>query len=132
MDANLCKSRQICLRWHPQQFRHAACCPTVFEQRQNIAAVPEQGAQEGEQTDEDVGPLTAPSQEAQQDIDQERSPDLPLDRVFVVTGEIAEFEGLLDLFEKGFDAPAALSHTSLSRMACVSCARSSNTTWLHE
>ena len=89
-----------------------------------MAAVPEQGAQEGEQTGETVGPLTAPSQKAQQDMDQQRSPDLPLDRVFVVTGEIAKSEGLLDVFEEGFNAPAALSHAPLIPMRCVNSAGS--------
>src|SRR5216684_2391006 len=50
---------------------------------------------------------TTPSAEPQEHIGQERHPYLPAYCIGIVSQEVAQLEGLLDLFEKHFDVPPA-------------------------
>lgn len=52
-------------------------------------------------------PLALESNKSEQEIKQHGRPELPTDGVLGVTEEVADFEGLLDLLEEGFDAPSA-------------------------
>ncbi len=45
---------------------------------------------------------------AQGHVEQECRPELPADGLLAVTQEVAELEGLFDLLEEHFDAPARL------------------------
>ena len=74
----------------------------------DIHRVPQQGAQQGEETGEAVRPLAAPGQKAQEDVDQQCRPYLPLDCILVVPEEAAQLERLLYLLEERFDGPASL------------------------
>ena len=82
-------------------------CPTAFEQIRQVALKPKRRADIGEQAREGVRPPAAPSEEAQEQMDEQRGPDLPLDGVGVVAEEVDQLHGLLELFEKCFDGPAA-------------------------
>ena len=51
--------------------------------------------------------LALESDKSKQDVKQHGRPELPTDSVLGVSEEVTDFEGLLDLFEEGFDTPAA-------------------------
>ena len=70
-------------------------------------AVPDRGAQDAKEAFETVAPTVGESQVTQQDIEQQRRPHLPEDRVFVVAEEVAQLERLFDLLKKRLDRPAA-------------------------
>ena len=52
-------------------------------------------------------PLTLECDEAKQHIKQHGRPELPAYGMLGVTKEVADLEGLFDLFKEGFDAPSA-------------------------
>lgn len=83
------------------------CCPIEVGEFKESEAIPDDASYDCEQTSEAMRPLALESDKAQQDIQKQCRPELPADGVFGVSEEVADFEGLLDLFEEGFDAPAA-------------------------
>ena len=93
----------------------ATCCPTESKQIPQINFSPECRSQQGEEPGERVIPAAHHAQKAHQDVEQQRGPDLPADRVGTVAQEIAQLQALLDLFEEHFDLPAAaiqIGHTA--------------------
>ncbi len=52
-------------------------------------------------------PLRDEAEVSQEDISQQRYPNLPAHRIGVVAENVRDLEGLLDLFEKDFELPAA-------------------------
>ena len=54
-----------------------------------------------------MAPATDHAQKAHQDVEQQRRPDLPTNRVCAVAQEIAQLQALLDLFKEHLDLPAA-------------------------
>ena len=52
-------------------------------------------------------PLALEGDKPKQHIEQHGSPEMPAYGMLGVSEEVANFEGLLDLFEEGFDAPSA-------------------------
>ena len=82
-------------------------CPIEAEELVELEAVPEDAADKGEEAGEAMGPFAEEGLEAEQDVEQERGPDLPADGIGAVTEEVAELEGLLDLLEEDLDLPAA-------------------------
>jgi hypothetical protein len=62
-----------------------------------------------------VVPVAHHAHKTHQDVEQQRRPDLPTDRVGAVAQEIAQLQALLDLFEEHFDLPPAaiqIGHTA--------------------
>lgn len=84
-----------------------SCCPIEVSEFKKAEAIPDHASNDCEQTGKAVRPLTAEGDEAKQHIEQHGRPKLPAYRMLGVAKEVAHFEGLLDLLEEGFDAPAA-------------------------
>src|ERR1019366_5683385 len=53
-----------------------------------------------------MGPSTSPRLEAQEDVNEQRHPDLPFHCVGGLAEEVSQLESLFHLFEKGLDLPA--------------------------
>jgi hypothetical protein len=90
----------------------ATCCPRESQQIPQVNFSPERRSQQREEPGERVIPAAHHAQKAHQDVEQQRSPDLPADRVGAVAQEIAQLQALLDLFKKHFDLPTAAIQTS--------------------
>src|SRR5580765_3163669 len=101
------ESGQKGLLGRAQKASAAPGCPIDFEQAAQFEDLPQGRAQQREEPGEAVRPLTQPGTEAQQDIGQQGGPYLPAHRVGAVAQEVGQLEGLLELFEKDFDRPAA-------------------------
>ena len=101
------KSRKISLVRRVQHAEAAACCPITSQQFGEPQAVPRHRPHQTKQPREAVVPVAEKSQESQHHVEQQRHPDLPLDRVFAVAEEVAQLQRLLDLLEKRLDRPAA-------------------------
>ena len=84
-----------------------SCCPIEVSKFKETEAIPDNASNDSEQAGKTVRPLTSEGDEAQQHIKQHGRPELPAYGMLGVTQKVADFEGLFDLFEKGFDAPAA-------------------------
>ena len=84
-----------------------SCCPIEVGEFKETEAVPNNASNDREQAGKAMRPLTLESDKPKQDIKEQCRPELPTDGVLGVSQEVADFEGLLDLFEEGFDAPAA-------------------------
>ncbi len=84
------------------------CCPTGFEHAVYAETTPQDSPQDGEEPGEGALPPGSVCDETEQYIGQQRGPDLPPHRMFVVPQEIGELEGLLDLLEEHFDSPTGL------------------------
>ena len=61
-------------------------------------------------------PVDKPADETHQHVEQKRRPELPADGMLAVAEEVTDLEGLFDLLEKDFDAPARL--IELANRAC--------------
>ena len=70
--------------------------------------VPQNGAHKREEPSERMLPFAVPCHEAQQQVRQQCSPDLPAHGVLVMAEEIRQLEGLLDFLEEHLHTPAAL------------------------
>ena len=84
-----------------------SCCPIEVRDLKEPEAIPDYASYDCEQACKAVRPLTLKSDKTQQGIQEQCGPELPADRVLGVSEEVTDFKGLLDLFEEGFDAPAA-------------------------
>jgi len=80
-----------------------ACCPIECQSLSEVEPVPDYGSYHGEDAREAVWPLGAPSLEAQQHIHQQSRPELPADGLLGVAEEVADLQGLFDLFEEDLD-----------------------------
>jgi len=85
----------------------AGCCPIGLQETGHIPSAPESASQQGKEPDEAVAPVVEEGQESQEHIDQQRRPYLPAHGIGAVAQKIGQLQGLLDLFEEGFDGPAA-------------------------
>ncbi len=109
------KSWEIRILWSGQTSEMSSCCPTESKQIPQVNFSPERRSQQREETSERVAPTAYHAQKAHQDVEQQRRPDLPADRVGAVAQEIAQLQALLDLLKEHFDLPAAtiqISHTA--------------------
>ena len=100
----------------------STCCPTEAKQIPEVNFSPERRSQQREEPGERVAPGADHAQKAHQDVEQQRRPDLPTDRVGAVAQEIAQLQALLDLLKEHFDLPAAtiqISHTAGTPMNIV-------------
>ena len=70
--------------------------------------------QDGEQAAETVRPVGWLTMMAQQEVQQQRRPELPANGVFAVPEEVRDAQGLFDLIEEYFNAPAAFGERSHS------------------
>ena len=84
-----------------------SCCPIEVSKFKQSEAIPDNASNDGEQAGKTVRPLTAEGDEAKQHVKQHGGPKLPAYGMLGVTQKVADFEGLFDLLEEGFDAPAA-------------------------
>jgi hypothetical protein len=84
-----------------------SCCPIEIGEFKQAEAVPNNTAHKGKESSKAVRPLTLKCDKSQQNIKQESRPKLPADSMLGVAQKVADFEGLLDLLEEGFDTPAA-------------------------
>ena len=83
------------------------CCPIEVGEFKESEAIPKNTSNDSEQAGKAMRPLALESDKSKQYIKQQCGPELPTDGVLGVPEEVTDFEGLLDLFEEGFDAPAA-------------------------
>ena len=70
--------------------------------------VPQNGTHKRKEPAEWMPPFAVPCHEAQQQVRQQCSPDLPAHGVPVMAEEIRQLEGLLDFLEEHLHTPAAL------------------------
>src|SRR5260370_22605982 len=75
----------------------STCCPTETKQIPEFDFSPERCSQQREEPGERVAPATRHAKKTHQDVEQQRRPDLPADRVCAVAQEIAQLQALLDL-----------------------------------
>ena len=102
------KTGQECLLGSPLHSERAACCPIGSKVIEQVAALPEDSPQAGEESREAVAPVTAGMQESEQHVHQQRGPDLPLDCLAAMPQEGPQVQRLLDLPEERLNAPARL------------------------
>ena len=96
------EERLVWLGAHPPS---RACCPIERQQVGQMETIPDDTADQGEETGEAMRPVVQKRLEAQQHVEQEGGPDLPAHSVGTVTEEVAELQGLLDLLEEDLDLP---------------------------
>ena len=96
---------QIGLFGRAHEVAAATGCPIAVEQAAQIQALPQRCTQQREEAGEAVAPLAQERTEAQQQIHQQRCPNLPAHGVGVVSEEVRQLERLLQFLEKDFDAP---------------------------
>jgi hypothetical protein len=82
-------------------------CPIAIEQFSQMPAAPQNGSDNGEQSGKAVLPGMREGQIADQQVSQQSGPDLPLNRIGIMTKKVGQLNGLLDLLEKHFDIPSA-------------------------
>ena len=75
--------------------------------RYRCRVVPNNSSADSKQAGKAMRPLALEGDKPKQHIEQHGSPELPAYGMLGVSEEVANFEGLLDLFEEGFDAPSA-------------------------
>ena len=101
------EARQISLLRRAQETTATTGCPIDLQQAAEFPILPEGRADQGEEPGEAVAPLAQMGAKAQEDIGQQCRPDLPLDGVGTMAEEVGQLQGLFELFEEDFDAPAA-------------------------
>src|ERR1700678_7706 len=102
-----CEAREPSLLRTAETSEVPVGCPTGVDEAINIALQPESGTDVGDTPGEAVGPTTLPDKEAQEKVNEEGGPDLPLNGVGRVAQEVDQLDGLLNLFEKNLYGPAA-------------------------
>ena len=103
----LSQAWQIGLFGRAHEVPAATGCPIAVEQAAQIQALPQRCAKQREEPSEAVAPLAQECTKAQQQIHQQRCPNLPPHGVGIVAEEVRQLERLLQFLEKDFDAPAA-------------------------
>ena len=101
------EARQIGLLRRAQKAAATSGCPIAFQKAAQFQFLPQRGANQGKEPGETVAPLPQKGAEAQEDISQQRGPDLPFDSVGAVTQKISQLEGLFEFLEEDLDAPTA-------------------------
>ena len=84
-----------------------SCCPIEVGEFKESEAIPNNASNDSEQAGKAMRPLALESDKSKQHIKQHGCPKLPANGMLGVAKEVADLEGLLDLFEEGFDAPSA-------------------------
>ena len=84
-----------------------SCCPIEVSEFKESEAIPGHASNDGKETGKAMRPLALERDKSKEDIKQHGRPKLPANGVLGVAEEVANFEGLLDLLEEGFDAPPA-------------------------
>ena len=92
-----------------QEVPAATGCPTAFEQAAPLPSLPEGRSQEREEPGEAMAPLAQEGAEAQQQIHQQRGPDLPAHGVGVVPEEVGQLERLFELLEEHLPSTTTIS-----------------------
>ncbi len=100
------ESREICRFRGGYRSKATTCCPTAFQKRKQVQALPKSRADQSEKPGEAASPARKECLIAQQQVAKQGTPDLPADGVGTVTEKVRKFEGLLDLLEEHFDIPA--------------------------
>ena len=101
-----CEPRQVSGLGRGAHAVSVSCCPIEVGEFKETKPVPDHASDKGEQSGEAVRPLALGGDKSKQYIKQHGRPELPADGMLGVAEEVADFEGLLDLLEEGFDAPA--------------------------
>src|SRR5271156_3338355 len=110
----LSKSWEIGILGSGEVSEMSTCCPTESKQIPQVNFAPECGSQQREEPGKRVAPAAKDAKKPHQDVEQQRRPDLPADRVGAVAQEIAQLQALLDLFKEHFNLPTAaiqIGHT---------------------
>ena len=98
-----------------------SCCPIEIGELKQTKAVPDNTTHKCKESSKAVRPLALECDKSQQNIKQQGCPKLPANSMFGVAQfralrqdrarsepeQVADFKGLLDLLEEGFDTPAA-------------------------
>jgi hypothetical protein len=84
-----------------------SCCPIEIGELKQTKAVPDNTTHKCKESSKAVRPLALECDKSQQNIKQQGCPKLPANSMFGVAQKVADFKGLLDLLEEGFDTPAA-------------------------
>jgi len=100
------KAGQIGLLRAGHHAKTSTGCPIAEKKRNDVESVPKAGPQQGEQACEAVPPTAQMSEEAHQQVGQQRRPYLPLDRLLVVADEVDQLHGLFQLLEEHLDLPS--------------------------
>jgi hypothetical protein len=98
---------EIGLLGRSQETPTAAGCPIDFQQASDIERLPQSRVHQGEGRRGTVAPLARESEEAQEQVEQERGPELLPHGVGVVAEEVGQLQGLFEFLEEHLDAPAA-------------------------
>ena len=101
------KSRQISGLRAGAHAVSVSCCPIEVGKFKESESIPDDTSYDSKQAGKAMRPLTLECDKAQQDIKEQCRPELPAYGMLGVSEEVADFEGLLDLLEEGFDAPSA-------------------------
>ena len=102
-----CKTRQIGLFRSGAEPAWGFGCPIGIDQEMQVPPTPENGTNDGEQTGETVSPAMEERQIAQQQMDQQAHPRLPLYGIGAVPQKVGQLKRLLDLLEEDLDVPSA-------------------------
>ena len=84
-----------------------SCCPIEVGEFKETESIPNNASHDSEQAGKAMRPLALESDKSKQHVKQHGRPKLPADGVLGVSQKVADFEGLLDLFEEGLDSPSA-------------------------
>lgn len=82
-------------------------CPIEVGKFKEAEAIPDNASNDSEQSGKAMRPLALESDEPKQHVEQHGRPKLPAYGMLGVAEEVADFEGLFDLLEEGFDSPSA-------------------------
>lgn len=97
---------EICLLWSGAHANWIGCCPTAFKDASQLQTTPDNTSQCCKKSGKCMLPFIFPSDEAEENIGQKNSPDLPADRILIVSHEVEKLKRLLDFLEKYFYRPA--------------------------
>jgi len=99
------ESREICRFRGGYSSKATTCCPTAFQERQQVQLLPKSRANQGKKPGEAASPARKERLIAQQQVAKQSTPDLPAHSISTVTQKVRELEGLLDLLEEHLDIP---------------------------
>lgn len=101
------KTRQVSGLGRGAHAVSVSCCPIEVSEFKESEAIPDHTSNDSEEAGKTMRPLTLECDEAKQHIKQHSRPELPAYGMLGVPKEVADLEGLFDLFEEGFNAPSA-------------------------
>jgi len=98
--------REVSGLWGSHSPKTPTCCPTAFQEIQQVQTLPECRANQGEKPSEAAGPTREECLKAQQQVAKQGAPNLPANGIGAVSEKVSELKGLLDLLEEDLDVPA--------------------------